>query len=345
MFGMRKYYKQYRRFPRPSNPRIQNIQILAKNPVLFYQGIFAPGSQHINSYERILELVQHTPEYIRVSGKFHRHLGIALVDLLKAKVTDKPEEHFGKKYYHNSAYPSIIKYCSQYIDEDAKDKIIDIAINYNKNFYSTAKKELACIVTGYVKYNDPRTLSILREFCRVITINDFDRLINKIQYGLENQGVKEILSKTKLFEYLKYDEETVNNSYNEKVKLVKAIAKTPTLIKRLPFILNIKLRHLKEIAPAMRFKFIQYAFKYEFQHTRNGRLYGKSLEYCIAQVKRRLKENKLVIEEISVKDMKELLFSICLQKNDEFVKWINDYEAYLACKHSTIRVDVGKYRR
>ncbi|KKL25571.1 hypothetical protein LCGC14_2403990, partial [marine sediment metagenome] len=74
-------------------------------------------------------------------------------------------------------------------------------------------------------------------------------------------------------------------------------------------------------------------------------LYGERLAYRIIQVKRRLKENKLIIEEISVKDMKELLFSICLQKNDEFVKWINDYEAYLACKHSTIRVDVGKYRR
>jgi len=319
--------------PSPYTIRKNKLQALAKNPTQFYNEVFSSTSEYIESIGRLRELIQMAPIGIIKDPNFHFCFGCVLASVLESNICIKKKSNWsgGPERLHNAEYTKFITYCTPFIDHNAKSKIIDMAIKYNKNFYSYARKSLSKISTDFLTQDDSRSIDVLREFYRIIPTKDFDILMKKVPNGFDNTEAKKILSKTKLFEYLKYDEETINNSFNEKVKLTRAVAKTPTLIKRLPFILHIGKEHIKKISPATRFKFVQFAFKYEVMTAkRHGSwMHGQRLQYKIDAAKSKVKENKLVVDHIGVEEMKELLFAICLQKNVEFVEWIKNYEKYL----------------
>ena len=305
--------------------------------------VFGIESKHIDSITHMREILYSTSEEMQNNPRFSQYYGVALVRLLENNISVKQKRKWGSDVLHNYVFPNFILENESYINQETKDQIIEQILKYNKNFYSKEKKVLVEMIIRFSEDNNQNLVGALREFHRILSAQRFDELIQKIPQGLDNPDVKNILSKTRLYDYLKYSEESIKDE-KEKIKLTKAIAKTPTLIKRLPFKVNIEFDHLKEIAPATRFRFMQFAFKRELDQSRYGWSFGEALKTKISYSKNKNKEQNLIMPSINLEQMKELLFSVCLKKNAEFVRWIKLYELYLACLNATERVDIKEYQ-
>jgi len=323
--------------------RVKRLKSLLNTPS-FYQEVFSPTSEYIENAYRIRELLSLVPNEIKSSDLFRSYMGKAVAKVVENEISSKRKRWANTEYPHGNDYVRFIRYCNYFIDDEGRSKLLDLILAHNRNFYSGPRKNLGSIASTFLKDGDSRALEVLQQFYRVLPAQTFHTLIDKIPDGLENENVKTILSKTKLFDYLKYDEQTVNNSFDEKVELTRAVAQTPTLIKRLSFTLEIDASHIKKIPPATRFKFLQFAFKHEIQHSKYGWYFGDTLKRRIQYYKNRAKEDKLIVKPMSLEEMKEILFSVCLHKSEEFRKWLTDYEIYLTSLVATQRVNVTEIK-
>jgi len=209
-----------------------------------------------------------------------------------------------------------------------KEGLLTSFLSNWKNFNPAGKKQLASLASEFVPSQDPRAIEILRIFLRNLKVEDISSLIQKIPQGLENPSVKQIIKHTKTLEYLTFNEQAFANDPKERERIVKAIGKTPSLSKRLPFKMIFTLADLNSIAPAMRFDFVQYALQYEIKYARWGYT-GTNLIKRAQYRKTRMHATNLEIELITTEQMKELLFSVCLKKHAEFSTWMEFYTKYV----------------
>jgi hypothetical protein len=311
----------------------------------FYSIVFGSDSKYVKNIFNIHLTFRAIPNDMRNTDECKHHFGIAIVRLLNNNISTKKTDYFKRQVVHNDEYPRLIKYYSEYIDINTKSNIVDLILKYNRNFSYSARKLLLLFVINNIHANDSRAIDVLNEFYRTLSRVQFEQLMGKIPGGANNKKVKNILSKTKLYEYLKFDEETVNNNFNKKIELTKVIAKTPTIIKRIPFAVKINIECIKHVPPATRFKFLKFAFRHEIYSAQDGWFSNQILKDRINFCKKRANEHRLIIDPISLEEMKELLFSICLHKNDELTKWLIEYKIYLECLKSDRKVDVYSIRK
>jgi len=284
----------------------------------FINKIFVMKSENLITNYGLSSILRCSTTKIKEDPKFSQYFGAALIDLLENNISAKEKRNWGPDKLHNEYYINLIIRSKNYLDQNIKSKITKQILKYNNNFHSKCRKTLSNIAVNFVENGDPLTTCVFEKFYRIMNYIDFNILIEKTPQKMENLCIKKTLSKTRMYDYLKFSKESVDSNEKEKIKLVKALAKTPTLIKKIPFDVNIELKHLKEIAPAMRFKFIQFAFKRELIVSKWQWTYN-----------RLPKQENLIMPKINLEEMKELLFAVCLNKNEEFTRWIKNYESYL----------------
>ena len=317
--------------------RKNNICNLSNTPELYFSTIFKEESLYISTFNRIFEVIRYSSQYILTDPRFSYNIGKTIIDLFETKASVKKS-----RGAHDHKYAELINMIKPYLTCTHKSVLVSLMLQYCNNFYPQTKKEFATLTTEFIDPKDSRAFDILRVFYRNIKSEDFDILISKITDGFDNPIVQNILNRTKLFENLKYNEEDIKDP-KERIKFIKTIAKTPTLVNRLKFDFHMTVDDIKNIAPAMRFNFLQYAFKHEIESSQRGWRVGRKLSQYIEKRKEHTKATKLVMPEMDIEIIKELLFAVCLKKHDEFSKWLNLYKLYRDCLKSDVKVDVGLY--
>ncbi len=310
--------------------RINRINTLSSQPMYYpsyISEILAPSSAYTSDIKRFMEILYYTNTLIATLPEFINGVSRNLEALLDSKIQTKKVYSQWYSSPHNTDYPNLVFSASKWLDVLAKKNIISKFLNYYMNFNSAGKKRMASIATDFVDANDPIAINILKVFLRNIKPEDVKKLLEKIPNGVNNQDVQKIFEKTRMMEYLTFNESAFNNDPKERERIVKAIGRTPSLIKKLDFDIKLSLDDIKKIAPAMRFNFIQHIFKYETIYAGWG-YHGWTLSNQISWQKKRTREQHLIMPDISPEEMKELLFSVCLKKNNEFSKWMDSYIKY-----------------
>ena len=325
--------RYFRRVPRKAyqNPRLERIKLHARDVNEFCTEVL-DREEHTDSIRRMRELLRYTPQHILSHPKFHSRYGHRLTSLLEEKISSKKKVSYYSSNYekpHSYEYPELIIESQDYIDDQAKSKIVSLIVSYHKNFYSQAKRQLAAISINFMQNGDERATDVLRAFYRSLKPDAFSQLMEKIDGGTENEKVKEILSKTKLFDYLKYPEDKVKNDAELKTQLIRDIAQTPSIAKRLNYVVDVSIDDIKKLPPVTKFKFLQNAFKYETMYSGYTWYSKNDAKMKINRARARHKEDKLNMPYISGEEMGEILFSISLHKNDELNKWLDRYKNYL----------------
>lgn len=334
MFRFRRYRRKRRAsisIPLAPNPnsrawRAQQLRTLSQTPTLYYAVVFKdPASPFVLNLYRLNELIYYCDPSFLETDEFKKHFSKRACELWA--MTSTKDTRYGYARLHNKDFANMLAHAQAYLTEEAKSELVNIFVTNCKNFNPSAKKIMAGLATTFVKQEDAKALEVLSAFLRNLTAEGVGTLLKKIPNGLENPDVEKILKKTKMLGYLTFNEQDFNNNPKERERMVKAIGKTPTLIKRLPFEMKLTLDDLNNIAPAMRFDFVQFAFKYEHKYIRWGYT-GTNLISRVSWWKQKDKSDKLVMPMLTVEQMKELLFSVCLKKNTEFAAWMEFYSKY-----------------
>lgn len=308
--------------------RTSEIQKLCNTTHYFETVFLAPESPFISTIARLSEVLGYTDESIRATDAFKNAFGDRLCQTFYTETAEKFKHNWGYTRLHNADYLLFIYQAKTYLLEKHKEGLLTSFLSNWKNFSPAGKKQMAGLAGEFVPAQDPRTVDILRIFLRNLKVEDITSLIQKIPQGLENPNVKQIIKHTKTLEYLTFNEQAFVNDPKERERMVKAIGKTPSLSKRLPFKMVFTLADLNSIAPAMRFDFVQYALQYEIKYARWGYT-GANLLNRAKYRKERMHATNLEIALLTTEQMKELLFSVCLKKHAEFSTWMEFYTKYV----------------
>ena len=259
-------------------------------------------------------------EGLRLAGIL---LGDKLAEILDANAHSLTTNYWGRPAKHNMEYPRLINGCAPYLTDLGKSKVLDRILKYQSNFYSSGRKSLSISAVEFLTQNDSRALPVLEAFYRILPKESFDLLMDKTENGMQNKGVERILKKTKRYKLYNYTEESIKDP-KVKIELLKDLARSPSLVKKLEYDVRINVDDIKQVAPAMRFKFLQFIYKRELYFTRYGSYYRFN------QTKKNILDyrhkSKLKVPLIPVEEMKEILFSVSLQKNAEVTKWLDQYQ-------------------
>lgn len=320
------------------------IKIL-RDPNWYMRNVFGANSTFITSETGFYKILKTTPNSIKQRPFFAPMFSAALVDFIGTKIKTKEIISYGTVSYenpHNYRYTNLIYKSLAHLTADAKLQLVDLFLENHTNFTSLAKKELGALSNLFTNSGDAQIPDVLRTFYRNLKPHDFEALVEKLPDKYDNPTVKDVLSKTKLFEYLKYNSESIKDP-KVKSELVKAIARTPTLTKRIGYRVEVTKENIKAIAPAMRFKFLQFAYKTEIFFSGYGYLFGETLKSRVAHEKKRRKTDCLVMPAIPPEEIEEILFSVSLQKHADFLKWTKQYRRFYDALHSNQRIDYRKY--
>lgn len=211
------------------------------------------------------------------------------------------------------------------------------------------------VIESFVKHkiisDEQRLVKFFQLFYRSIKPNHFQPLMRLIPGGVNNPDVKLVLRKTRIFNYLNYEESKVKSDFNERVKLIKDIAKTRSILKNLPFSFTVGFDEIKEMPPVMRFDFLKNAFYYEHQvFCRKYYTFGyhkkptaNELQVKVNGRKMRVGLDKMTIEPLDPEKVKELLFSISIQKTSKVENWFNNYQKYYNIRCGKESVETVKF--
>lgn len=236
---------------------------------------------------------------------------------------------------YGNEIPQVAKVLEKYLNQDQKDIIVDCLIKDADKFYPYSRKRVISVIADFIKPGDNRAFSALIAFLRVMENDALETILSKIENGKENPDVQKILAKSKVLSYTKYNESEVKNNIEVKRALIKDIANTSTIAKKIPFEVSVDVEDIKALPPATRFSFLQFAYGPE---TRYARMVAKSNYYYnehqkdttrLSKARDRAKLSKLKMPVIDKETLKEMLFSVSLQKNEEMSSWYNDYSNYL----------------
>lgn len=250
-----------------------------------------------------------------------------IVKILEANTSTLTKNYWGNAAKHSMEYPRLIDLCASYITTEAKSKVLDIILKYQNNFTSNGRKSLSRSAVDFVSDEDSRAIEIFRTFYRILPKKSVDDLMTKIDGGMDHPEIKKVLKRTKRYQLYKYPEEETLNNHERRIELLKDLARTPSLIKKLEYDFHVTVDDIKEIAPAMRFKFLQFAFRKELYATKYASFYRPdSVKKDIENYRNR---QKLKMPLMSMEEIKDILFSVSISKNEEVVRWLGQYEKML----------------
>lgn len=307
--------------------RLAHLKAYPNNPQKLINWISQNHSEYLSKISRFRETISSLPESVNGYQPFNNFISRALINLLEHSTSELRTNHWGNKVKHNSDSVYLVLKCQQFLTDDAKDKILNTFLDNNKNFQSYGRKIMSGLAADYVPNGDERAFRVLKNFYRILRKDDFTKLMSKIDGGFDNQLVQKILSKTKIYSLYYFNKDKVLSDHATKIKLLKELARTPSLVKKLDYDLKVSIKDIKEIAPAMRFGFLQFIFQNDMRSIRYTSSY--QTQYAQQRIKDNREKMKLKMPNISTEEMKDILFSVCIRKNGEVNRWLTDYKKYL----------------
>lgn len=248
------------------------------------------------------------------------------------------------RYGLGKGIPLSMKALEPYFTQEEKNAVIDKLIEGRNCFYNYGKKNVADVLADFVEPKTDRVFQVLREFLRLLETETLNKLLFKIDQGADNPEAQKILSKTKKFSFINYDQNDIKTKPEVRRKLIKEIAHTTTIAKRLPFILDVSLDDIKAIPPASRLSFLQFAYSPETyvakmmsRSTYWFSKFNKNLTSTVVEQRSEMKMENLVVPKLNKEDVEDLLFSVSMAKTDETTKWIEEYSKYLEATNGTLK--------
>lgn len=235
---------------------------------------------------------------------------------------------------HGRALAKLLGDYGDIISDKVKQKIVNRATGTLETFYPYAKKELLSVVIPWVKDEDS-AIAILNAHHRNITTDDMDVLLGQITNGINHDGLKKIREHSTSFLAHSFQKADFNDA-DVRRKFIKEFAKMPSLIRHVSNVsVTITLDDLKDIPPARRFDFLQFLYQpllglYS--------LYSKNwwprkvTKKNIEQARKNKLYTQISVEDVSLDDMKNLLFALSIRKNEMIQAWYRRYEQYLIKK-------------
>jgi hypothetical protein len=306
--------------------------------------LFADPAHWFFSYGAARSLAQINAAYTLMKNQyFIDKVNADLLDLLSSA-----ENGIGQQAWDNAFY--VIQYLERVLTATNKSKLADLLIERNRNFGQNVRlKMLKFLMAGTLMPDkDERWVKVVKAFSRSIKPDVLTALAARIDGGLDNPDVKAILGKSKMFNYLKYTEIDVQDKREVKIQLLRDIAQTQTVLKRIPFNFTIELEHIKELPPVARLNFLMFAFQDEINVFCRQYYYWHSyslneLQKRVSDRKRRKHLDKMKIAPIEPELIKDLLFSVALQKNEEVNKWFEDYTTYYNLATGIKKIEETRY--
>jgi len=209
----------------------------------------------------------------------------------------------------------IIKHYSDYITDDIRQQIIALTITPMKNYYTPAKRKLVELVSGWI--DSDKAVEIFKLHHRVINKSTMDVLLTKIPEDKRDTKIQKILK-----EPAKIIETVVSEDLNDlekRKKIIRILAKYKTLMRKIPFTVQITTNDLAQLAPKTRFKLLKNAI---------DNLYRCSDDCNSKWFKIYMSRQKVIIKALSDQDINTLLFSVSLVNNEEVKKWVDQYKEF-----------------
>jgi hypothetical protein len=225
---------------------------------------------------------------------------------------------------------------------EQKMEVVEYLIQHRDNFYAYAKKINGKIAAEFVADSNT-AIRLFENYHRLLTPDALQLVLSKIENGIENDEVKKIIENSKTLAHLKYNAEEVKNKPEIKQALLKEIAYTETVAKKLDYALEVSLEDIKTLPPVLRFNFLQFAFRSEinfalriFPGSYYHRKFKNNLPDALSSCRKKARLENLKVPEISPEEMKEMFFSIALAKNEEVQNWLKKYDKYLEVKRGIV---------
>ena len=259
----------------------------------------------------------------RVKDCLNNNFALFLDVLMYPKKYTTSRHHYSMHYY-NPIVNTVLQY-AKCLSKENRDRLIRECPGIAINFYYNAGKKLISSVSKLIDKNDTLLATYFIKYnCSNLNINCLTRLISIVPEGIKNKEIQNTMSRIPKYKAMVYDEAEVNNNFDVKIKLLKEITRTTSSMKNIPFKLKVGKEHLLKLAPVMRFKFLSHALRREI---------GYSYLFDKVEFKRKLSyypssSANVCIDIISPEDMKELLFSLTIKKNDKVSGWLEKYTKY-----------------
>lgn len=235
----------------------------------------------------------------------------------------QPRNKVNIQYKLGKDIPNTINGCIKFINDDTKSKILYQILKKQDNFYPYARKMLAQTAVKLAN-SDGELVDVLNSFYKVMEKNIFFEIIDRVTGGIDNTGIKKVLSKTNKFNICRYTKNEVANDKKKRIELLKDIAKTPSSVKNINFVITFSVSDLKELASVMRFNLLQWYFKDKFicaaRNCRNPVRYKMRVN--------KYNQGKVRLDITKEKDLTEILFGVGMKKNDDVSKFVEKYKCY-----------------
>jgi hypothetical protein len=218
--------------------------------------------------------------------------------------------------------PKLLKSCDSILSDSIKDSVVKKICSPMNDFYTYSRKSILEIAYKWAR-TEGQSLSIIKNHHRCLTEEMIGSLLKNVTGGLNHPDLKKIKDTSSIFSIIELNKLIVDEKKHRE-KIIQIIAKTPSIMSKLDAKLTITLADLKKIPPVRRFNFLQYLYRPIFGSTS----YRGTYRYRLATIHLAKNKTILPIEKISKEDMKELLFSVAIRKNDEITTWWNRYEEY-----------------
>ena len=230
-------------------------------------------------------------------------------------------------YKHGKKIPEIIYSCIPFMTDNTKSIVLSEIIEKRNNFYPYSRKLLITVAVKLAN-SDKELLEILSAFYKVMDGKDFYKIAEKITDGPNNSHVQKILEKTNKFNVCNYTKSEIESNDKKRIELLKHIIRTPSSAKNLNFTVTFTAKDFKKVAPMMRFKFLQWCFKYKFGwYLTCYYAFPTTYKERVSKAEKNTGLDKIIIN-MNEKELYEILFSVGLKKNNEVIKFVNNYKCY-----------------
>lgn len=218
--------------------------------------------------------------------------------------------------------PKLLKSYDSILPGGVKNRIVKKICDPMKDFYPYSRKAMLEVAYKWVN-TENQALSIIKNHHGCLKEDMIYSLLGNITSGINHPDLKKIKDTSAIFSFIELNK-LINNKQENRERIIQIIAKIPSIMPKLDTGLTITLADLKKIPPVRRFNFLQHLYKPIFGSTSYKGTYRSHLTEFNLKC-----ETVLPVEKISKNNMKELLFSVAIRKNDETAVWWDRYEEYL----------------
>lgn len=238
--------------------------------------------------------------------------------------------------------PKILDIFSDVYTEDTKKNLVEYFIVNNKNMYSYIRKLWVSVILPWVE-KESDALEIIKKCHKIISPSQMEALVNKLPDGENNPDIQKIIEKSKVLKYSMLSEQEINSNPELRKQFIKDVAKTISVAKKSKFDVKVTLDELKGLPSMTRFDFLSKALTYEIYYCRSKYWADRGSQYiydAIRSRKKYLNYDKIQLPEITLDEMKELVFAATIKNHSKVSNFLEGYKKYLE-----VRKDVDKVKK